>query len=267
MRVANLKQGIEIVILGLIQGLTEWLPISSTGHMKLAEFFLGFKLPLLFNVILHIGTLLVTLIFFREDVEKMLVALIKLDFKSDEGVMAQMILIGSLPTMLIGLLVNNFLEEIFSGIMPIAFFLIFSGLIVYLSKIGREGKERINWKSAILIGVAQGFSTIPGLSRSGLTISTALILGIKRDEAFKFSFLLSIPAIFGALTLTIYAQPGALLLAEAELLYMLIGILVSMVVGYMSMKILRRVIHRFHMFAFYSLLLGFSIIAVEFLFK
>jgi undecaprenyl-diphosphatase len=265
--VTNLEKEIEIIILGLIQGLTEWLPISSTGHMKLAEYFLGLKLPLLFYVVLHIGTLLVTVIFFREDIKRILIALIKLDFKSNDGTMAQMIIIGSFPTMLIGLLVSSFSEEIFSNILLIAVSFIFSGLMVYISKIGKERKKRVDWKSAILIGIAQGFSTMPGLSRSGLTIATALILGIKRDEAFKFSFLLSIPSIFGALTLTIYTRSGVLLLAEVESFDLLVGTLISMIVGYMSIKILRRVIRKFHMFALYSLLLGSSIVIFEFLFK
>ncbi len=262
-----MEQEIEIIVLSLIQGLTEWLPISSTGHIRLAEHFLGLKLPLLFDAVLHLGTLLVTIFFFRDDVKKILMALIKLDFKSNEGRMIKTIIIGSFPTMLIGLMVSSFLEEIFNSILHIAFSFIFSGLIVYLSKIGRDKKEHVDWKSAIIIGVAQGLSTIPGLSRSGLTIATALILGIKRDEAFKFSFLLSIPAILGALTLTAYLQLGAPPPAGVKSFNLLIGFLISMIVGYMSIKILKRVIRKFHMFALYSLPLGFSIIAAEFLFK
>lgn len=262
-----MEQEIEIIVLSLIQGLTEWLPISSTGHIRLAEHFFGLKLPLLFDAVLHVGTLLVTIIFFKDDIKGILMALIKLDFKSNEGRMIKMIIIGSFPTMLIGLVVSRFLEEIFSSILPIAFSFIFSGLTVYLSKIGREKKKYVDWKSAVIIGIAQGLSTIPGLSRSGLTIATALILGIKRDEAFKFSFLLSIPAILGALMLTAHAQFGTPPAAGVKLFNLLIGFLISMVVGYMSIRALKRIIRRFHMFAFYSLLLGFSIIVVEFLFK
>lgn len=262
-----MEKAIEIIVLSLIQGLTEWLPISSTGHIRLAEHFLGLKLPLLFDVVLHVGTLLVTIFFFKDDIKRILMALIRLDFKSSECRMVKMIAIGSFPTMLIGLVIYSFMEEILSSILPIAFSFIFSGLIVYLSKIGRDEKEHVDWRSAIIIGVAQGLSTIPGLSRSGLTIATALILGIKRDEAFKFSFLLSIPAVLGALMLTAYFQLGALPQAEAKSFNLLIGFLVSMIVGYMSIKFLKRVIRRFHIFAFYSLPLGFSIIAVEFLFK
>jgi len=248
---------LEIILLGIIQGLSEWLPISSTGHLKLAEFFLGLKLPLLFDIFLHVGTLIVTIFFFRADVQKILVALAKLDFKSKEGMLIPHIIIGSIPTAIIGFTITNLLENVFHEIRFLAFAFIVSGLFVYFSKMGKCRRNEIDYKSAIIIGVVQGFSIIPGLSRSGLTIAVALMLGVKREEAFKFSFMLSIPAIIGALILTFTTQFNDLFATEIELLDLLFGTLTAALVGYASLKFLSKFLHKFHLFAFYSLSLGF----------
>ncbi len=258
-----MEQELEVILLGVIQGLTEWLPISSTGHIELAEIFLGLTLPLSFDVALHLGTLVVTAIFFRADLKKILVALMGLDFKSWGGIMLKRIIASSIPTAIIGLSVAKILEVSFREVIPLAVAFIISGLTVYLSKIGRNVKSYVDYKSAIIIGIAQGFSIVPGLSRSGLTIAVALLLGIKREEAFKFSFLLSIPAVLGALVVTLYAQYDVLLAAGVGWADLFGGVLVSMLLGYASLKLLRRALHNFHVFAFYSLSLGLFLIAAS----
>lgn len=248
---------LEIIVLGIIQGLSEWLPISSTGHLKLAEFFLGLELPLVFDIFLHLGTLIVTVFFFRFDIRKILAALMRLDFKSKEGMLIPRIIVALIPTAIIGFMITNLLENAFYEIRVLASTFFISGSFVYLSKMGRGEKDQIDYKSAIIIGAAQGFSIVPGLSRSGLTISVALMLGVKREEAFKFSFILSIPTIVGALILTLLTQFNVLLETKVELLDLFVGTLAAALVGYASLKLLSKFLRKFHIFAPYSIFLSF----------
>jgi undecaprenyl-diphosphatase len=242
---------IQTIILGLIQGLTEWLPVSSTGHLRLTEYFSGLKVPILFDVLLHMGTLMVTLLFFRKDIKNILVALVKWDFKTENGKIIPLIIVGTIPTALIGVIFGNAV--------------VICGVVLYCSKIGNERKESIGYVEALAIGIAQGIAIIPGISRSGLTIAVALLLGTKREKAFKFSFLLSVPAIVGALGLTLYEQHEALALAGVGWTEILVGVAVSMVVGYFALNLLRKIIvnKKFYLFAFYCWLLSVVLIVLS----
>jgi undecaprenyl-diphosphatase len=256
---------IQTIILGLIQGLTEWLPISSTGHLRLTEQFLNLKIPILFDVLLHGGTLIVTLLFFHKDVKNILVALGKRDFKTENGKLIPLIIVGTVPTALIGAFFGNAIEALFSNLLPIAGALVICGVALYSSKIGAEKTEGIGYLEALAIGAAQGIAIIPGLSRSGLTIAVALLLGIKRDKAFKFSFLLSVPAIIGALGLTLYEQHDALAFAGVGWSEILVGVAVSAVVGYFALSLLRKIVadKKFYFFAFYCWLLSIVLIVLS----
>ncbi|MCX8171253.1 MAG: undecaprenyl-diphosphate phosphatase [Candidatus Bathyarchaeota archaeon] len=255
----------ETILLGLIQGLTEWLPISSTGHLRLFELLLGLRLPLLFEVILHIGTLAVTVLFFRVEVKKILTGLIRFDFRSKEVSIVPKIFVSLILSAAAGISINFFLKDIFYSMMPLgaAFFL--SGLIIYTSKRSKCTRDLVDYRSAAIIGVMQGLSIIPGLSRSGLTISTALILGIKREEAFKFSFLLLIPSVFGALIALIFSEINILMEASLEPIDLFFGCFTAALSGYASLKILRSFLHKFHLFALYLLPLGFLLILIDLL--
>jgi len=249
---------LQTIILGLIQGVTEWLPISSTGHLRLAEHFFDLRVPFLFDVILHVGTLIVTLLFFRKDIKNILTALAKLDFKTENGKVIPLIIVGTIPTALIGVFFGNAIEAFFSGLLPIAGAFVICGVALYSSKSGNESKTTIGYLEALVIGTAQGIAIIPGLSRSGLTIAVALLLGLKREKAFKFSFLLSVPAIIGALGLTFYTQHDALAFAGVDWTEILAGIAASMVVGYLALRLLRKIVadKKFYLFAFYCWLLS-----------
>jgi len=259
---------IQAIVLGFIQGVTEWLPISSTGHLRIAEQFLGLMtLPLLFDVTLHVGTLIIILLFFRKDIKLVLIALTKGDFKSENGKLIPLIIVGTVPTALIGVVffISSAIETYFSSFLPIAGAFITCGVVLYFSRIGKGEKENITYVEALAIGTAQGIALIPGLSRSGLTIATALILGVRREKAFKFSFLLSVPAIIGALGLTFYTQHEALVLAGVGWTETLAGIAVSMVVGYFALSLLRKIIanKKLYFFAFYCWLLSILLIALS----
>ena len=253
-----MEQLIETIVLGIVQGITEWLPISSTGHLKLVEHFFGLEVPILFDVILHIGTLIVVFAFFRRDVGKILSALAHLDFQTEYGKMTPLIIVGVTPTMLIGIVFGRLIEETFQSILPIAIAFIFCGLILYLSRIAKDKAESIGYSTAIIIGIAQGIAIIPGISRSGTTIAVALLLGIRREKAFNFSFLLSIPAILGALSLTVYTEFGELATSGLGWSEILAGLIVAMFVGYFTLKLLWKTITKgkLHLFALYCWLLS-----------
>ena len=253
-----MEQLIETIILGIIQGLTEWLPISSTGHLRLFDIFLGLKMPISFDGVLHIGTLIVILVFFRKEIHKILLALAHLDFETEHGKMTPIIVVGSIPTALIGLVFGWHIESTFQTILPIAIALIFFGALLYSSKFGKSEGDNIDYRTAVMMGIAQGIAIIPGVSRSGATIAVALLLGIKREKAFKFSFLLSIPLILGASAYTAYAQFEKLTSSNLGWAELLAGAIVAMFVGYFAIKLLWKTItkEKFHMFAFYCWLLG-----------
>lgn len=261
-----MNQLIETVILGIIQGLTEWLPISSSGHLRIAEKFLGLEVPILFDVILHLGTLTVILFFFRSDVKKILSALARLDFKTDYGRLIPLIIVGTIPTALIGLAFSIFLENFFREVLTVAVALLACGFVLYSAKAAKEKTGDIGYFAALLIGIAQGIAVIPGLSRSGLTIATALLLGIEREKAFKFSFLLSVPAVIGAFGLTLHTHFSALAASNLGWVEVFAGVAAAVIVGYLSLKLLWKVLAKkgFHFFAFYCWAFGvFLILALN----
>lgn len=262
-----MEQLIKTIILGIIQGLTEWLPISSTGHLKLAEHFLEFQVPILFDVILHIGTLIVVLVFFRREIKKMVSAFWRLDFKTEHGKLLPLIIVGTIPTAIIGFVFGEQIENTFKSPLPISVAFIFCGILIYSTRAGRERTENMDYLEALVIGAAQGIAIVPGVSRSGATIAVALLLGIKREKAFKFSFLLSIPAILGALGLTAYREFDVLTSAGLGWGEVIIGVIVAMAFGYFALKLLWKIlaIQKLYLFAFYcwfiallSIILGFG---------
>lgn len=260
-----MEQLIETIILGIIQGLTEWLPISSTGHLKLFENLLNMKVPILFDVILHVGTLIVVLVFFRKEIRKILSALAHLDFKTEYGKMIPLIVVGSIPTALIGLTFGWQIESIFKTILPIGTAFIFFGALLYSSKIGKEKTDNISYYAAVMMGIAQGVAIIPGVSRSGATIAVALLLGIKRERAFKFSFLLSVPSILGASGYTAYTEFDKLAPSSLGWSELLVGATVAMLVGYFAIKLLWKTLakEKFHLFAFYCWILGTALVLLS----
>jgi len=251
-----------MVILGLIQGLAEWLPISSTAHLKIAEHVLGLKVTPLFNIVLHVGTLAVVVFFFRREVKNILVALVHRDFRSESGMFILCIVVATIPTALIGIGYVKFLEDYLGTIPAIAVTFLIGATIVYTSKVGRENVDNPSYKTAAIAGVAQGFAIFPGLSRSGVTISTLLLLGLRRKEAFRFSFLISIPAIVGDLAVETYRQEGQLSTSGIGGVEMLVGVAVAVVVGYLALKLLSRIVagKKFHYFAFYTWVLGIALL-------
>ena len=258
---------LQSIILGLIQGITEWLPISSTGHLRIAEHFFGLSVPLLFDVLLHVATLVVILVYFRGSIKNVFSALWNRDFHSQDGKLIIPIIIGTIPTVLIALLVGNELDAYFNSLALLGAGLIAGGIILFTSKFTTERKDTISYPVAFLIGIMQGISIIPSISRSGLTIAIALLLGIKKEIAFKFSFLLSIPAVIGALGLTLYEEHGAFSLAGISSIEIVAAILVTVTVSFLALKLLWKTLasKKFYLFSIYCLLIGIALIILSLL--
>lgn len=265
-----LEQTLITIILGIIQGMAEWLPISSTAHLKIAQQLLNFQATPLFDLVLHVGTLAVVVFFFRKDIKNILSALGHLDFKSEHGHLIPLIVVATIPTGIIGLVYDKFIDPYFeahaySMFLAIGVAFIIGATYLYSSRTGKENVEIITVTLAFWMGVAQGAAIFAGLSRSGMTISTALLLGLKRRDAFRFSFLLSIPAIIGDLAVEAYLQRGQLALGTTvEPVGLLAGMVMAVIAGYIAIRLVSNLVRtkRFHYFAAYTGILGIIVIVL-----
>lgn len=229
----------------MIQGLTEFLPISSSGHLVFFQSFLGLKdPPLFFDVMLHVSTLLAVLLFFRKDVLKVLrggIAIVKRrEGYQEEKLLLFWIVLACLPTGLIGLLFRDWFEMLFSKPKMVGIMFFITGVGLWLTRWSTQKGRALNemgWRDAFLIGVAQGIAIIPGISRSGATISTALLRGLDRELSGRFSFLISVPAILGAMFLE-WKKIGS----SPEWSVILIGMGAALGTGLLSLSFLMRVI-------------------------
>lgn len=234
---------VKAIILGLLQGLSEFLPISSSGHLVLAEDLLNFKQTgLAFEVFVHFGTLLAVVWVFRRDIWKMILAIpgiFRLTDKNFQGEMREYalfdiyIILGSIPAAAVGLFFEDAIEAYFHSVELVLVMLFVTGLIMWSSRYTREKREGMNGWQALLIGTAQAFAIIPGISRSGSTIVTGLWLGLRRDLVAKYSFILSTPVIFGA---TLLKLKGLLVAppSSAEILNLSLATVAAAISGYFA---------------------------------
>ena len=239
-------------LLGLVQGLTEFLPVSSSGHLVVFQNWLHEEhTPVIFDLVLHIGTLLPIVWVYRQTVVDLIKGVLTKPF-APENRLAVWIVLGSVPTAMIGLAFEDLFEQIFQTpkMVATAFFVTGSFLFAtqYLSA-GERNEQDLTWKDALLIGTVQGLAIKPGISRSGSTIAIAMLLGIKRDLAAKYSFLLSIPAIVGGFIL----KADELTLDASTLPSLGAGFLVSALSGLFALKILLKLVNSgdFSKFAYY----------------
>ena len=261
-------------ILGIIQGATEFLPISSSGHLALAHYFFGAEeASLTFDVALHLGTLLAIVIYFRDDFWQMGKAVLGLNQERDEAkrlrTMAVYICLATIPGVLAGLLLGDTAEQYFRHPAMVAMVLAGAGLLLLLAdQAGKRTRDfgKITLRDGLLIGLAQACAIIPGVSRSGSTITCGLALGLTRQAAVRFSFLLSAPIIFGA---GVYKLPEIIaqgLLGEQSSLY-LTGFLASAISGYLFISFIMQYIRArsFAIFAYYRFLLAALVMIALFL--
>ncbi|MFH0795912.1 MAG: undecaprenyl-diphosphate phosphatase [Candidatus Omnitrophota bacterium] len=254
---------IKIILLALVQGLTEFLPISSSGHLALLsrwfsaspqsdigvpafDFFLA--------VFLHGGTLLATVYYFWPDIRKMVVSLRKPETEGRNYLKA--VIVGSVPVALFGLLLENRAEKTFGSLTLLPVMFLITSLFLATAGLKKEGRKELRPHNAFGVGLAQLLAILPGISRSGSTISAGLILGISREEAFRFSFLLSLPAVAGAFLIeTVKAFKSGVMVADPLLI---LGFISSFVAGLFALRLLRRLVlsGRLVWFSLYLLLLS-----------
>ena len=260
------------VILGIVQGLAEFLPVSSSGHLVIIQHLFGLDAPeLVFDIAVHVGTLIAVVIYFKKDLVAIVAAVISMtgrifrgqanpaDAWSDPDVkMGLLIVLGSIPTALIGLGFHQVAEQLFSSVRMVGGMLLVTGFVVwstrYMTKTDR-GIRRFSITIAVMVGIIQGVAIIPGISRSGSTIAMGMLLGLKRDLAARYAFLLSLPAIGGAALLAVKdvaqgsAFSGTVILA---------GMVSAAVVGYLALKLLVFIVNKgqLHIFAPYCWIAG-----------
>ncbi|MBT3664181.1 undecaprenyl-diphosphate phosphatase [bacterium] len=243
---------IDIVILGILQGITEFLPVSSSGHLVLAQYLLGIESPgNTLEVLFHIGTLFSVFYVFNKDIKSIVISL---NEKPTQKLVIY-IIIATTPAVIIGLIFKSHIVNLFSSIVPVGYALLLTGAILTFSINFKNKNKSLSYLYSLLIGLAQAIAIIPGISRSGTTISISMLLGIPPKEAARFSFLLSIPVIIGAGLL------GFLELESYGLLtpkFIITGILTSFIVGTLSLKILLKILEvgRFHFFGIYCVIAG-----------
>lgn len=256
---------LHAALLGLIQGLTEFLPVSSSGHLAITQHFLpGFEQPgLLFDILLHFATTMAVVVYFRHDILRLLSAFFRSDpYAVDDRHTFWMILIGSIPTAVIGISGKDFFETLFENILLIGCMLILTALLLIIAERTRkDGRSlaQISYNDALLVGVVQGLAIIPGISRSGSTIAALLIRGIDGEAAARFSFLLALPAICGAMVLSIADLQR---ISWGEVPAYLLGFIIAFSSGLLAIRWLMNVVRRKRLagFAVYCLLVGCGII-------
>jgi undecaprenyl-diphosphatase len=262
------------IFLGLLQGVTEFLPISSSGHLALVEFFLGIEeAGLTFDVALHLGTLLGVCIYFRRDLFMMLTALVNPRVLGEDAghqrLLAFYLCLGTLPAVAAGYFLKDAAETIFRSPVLIAAALAGAGLLLLLAdKAGKHSRhmKSIGFVDVVLIGLFQAFALMPGVSRSGITMTAGLMRGFNRMSAARFSFLLSVPVIFGA---GVYNLPDIIRQGSkpGQLGFYLAGFFAAAVSGYLVIAFLLRFIqsHSFAVFAYYRFVLAGVVLLIQIL--
>lgn len=248
---------LEAIFLGILQGLTEFLPVSSSGHLLLFQNILGLEeTPLFFSIMLHIGTLVAVFLVFRKDI----LSLIRHPFSK----VTKMLVLATVPTVIFAVIFKLLLGDAFEGAY-LGFGFMVTGILLYCMDFFPEGERelaQITPRDALIMGCAQGLGTLPGVSRSGSTIAGGSVTGLTRNALARFSFLMSIPAILGALVLDI-KDLNFSAIASGELgvswLTIIVGMVFSAAVGYVAVKWLLKLIttKSLRPFAYYTFALGF----------
>lgn len=256
---------LESILLGIIQGLTEFLPVSSSGHIEIGKTLLNSsffeKENLLFTVILHFATAISTIIVFRKTIANVLKGLIKQDKK--EMAFSLKIVISMIPAALIGFFFEDQIANLFSGSLSfVGYMLIITALLLYLADKAKATARNVGYADSFIIGIAQAIAILPGISRSGSTIATSVLLGIDKKKSAEFSFLMVIPLILGKIAKDILS--GELeALSSVNFLPFLFGFLAALISGYFACNWMLDLVRRSKLtyFAVYCLIVG--IIAIN----
>ena len=252
---------LEAIVLGVIQGLTEFLPVSSSGHLELAKAILGdTSVPeesLTFTVVLHFATALSTLVIFRKEVAEILKGLFQFKW-NDQTKFSLKIVISMLPAVVVGLLFEEQLEAFFGGkILLVGVMLLVTAILLLLADKAKNTNKEVSFTNSVIIGVSQAIAMLPGISRSGATISTSVLLGIDRTKAARFSFLMVVPLIFGKIGKDVLS--GDLNFQSSEMLPIGVGFIAAFLAGILACKWMIALVKKSKLsyFSLYCAIVGF----------
>jgi len=259
---------LEAIILGIIQGLTEFLPVSSSGHLELAKVIFGDKSlaqeSLTFTVVLHFATALSTMVIFRKELLQILRGLFQ--FKvNEEFNFSVKIIISMIPATIIGLLFEKELEAFFNGnVLLVGFMLLITGLLLFLADKAKITNHNVSYKNAFVIGISQAIAMLPGISRSGATISTSVLLGVDRTKAARFSFLMVVPLIFGKVAKDFMS--GSINFTDEKSGVLIAGFVASFIAGLLACNWMITLVKssKLYYFSIYCFLVGTIAIAYSY---
>ena len=258
---------LQALILGIIQGLTEYLPVSSSGHLAIGQAFFGMdngEENLMFTVAVHVATVLSTLVVLWREIEWLFKGVIKCEMNAETKYLLN-IVVSMIPVGIVGLFFKDQVEEVFgSGLLLVGFCLLITASLLIFSYYSRpRKKEHISWKDALIIGIAQAVAVLPGVSRSGSTIATGIMLGNKKEQLAQFSFLMVIPPILGeALLDVLKAMKGEAVMGSIEVLPLIVGFLAAFLSGCLACKMMINLVKRGKLiyFGVYCAILGSLVI-------
>jgi undecaprenyl-diphosphatase len=258
---------LQALILGIIQGLTEYLPVSSSGHLAIGQAFFGMdngEENLMFTVAVHVATVLSTLVVLWREIEWLFKGVIKCEMNAETKYLLN-IVVSMIPVGIVGLFFKDQVEEAFgSGLLLVGFCLLITASLLIFSYYSRpRKKEHISWKDALIIGIAQAVAVLPGVSRSGSTIATGIMLGNKKEQLAQFSFLMVIPPILGeALLDVLKAMKGEAVMGSIEVLPLIVGFLAAFLSGCLACKMMINLVKRGKLiyFGIYCAILGSLVI-------
>ncbi|WP_340067155.1 undecaprenyl-diphosphate phosphatase [Ascidiimonas aurantiaca] len=259
---------IDAIILGIIQGLTEFLPVSSSGHLELGKALLGEdsipKESLLFTIVLHFATALSTLVVFRKEVIDILKGLFQFAW-NEQTIFSLKIIVSMVPATFVGIFFETELEKLFGeNIQLVGFMLIITALLLFLADRAKDTTKNVTYYNAFIIGLSQAIAILPGISRSGATISTSVLLGIDKTKAARFSFLMVVPLIFGSIAKNL--MEGELSLESSQFTPMALGFTAAFISGLAACTWMIQLVKKSKLtwFAVYCLTVGVAAIVFAF---
>ncbi len=258
---------LNAIILGIIQGLTEFLPVSSSGHLEIVKAILGEKKigqeSMLMTVVLHFATALSTIIIFRKELVELLYGIMQ--FENNKSFQFSLkIIISMIPAAIVGILLNDEIENLFGGpLILVGVMLILTGLLLFLADKEAPSKKNIGIRTAFLIGIAQAIAILPGISRSGATISASVLLGIDKEKSARFSFLMVVPLIIGKIIADLFS--GEISISETHFSSIIIGFISAFFTGIFACKWMIKLVKNSQLkyFAYYCFVVGGAVIIIS----
>jgi len=259
---------LEALLLGIVQGLTEFLPVSSSGHLEIMKYILNddslAETSLFTTVFLHFATAIATMVVFRKDIMDIIKGIFSKDKNSFQFVL--FIIVSMIPAALVGIFMEDMIDNFYHrNIQLVAFMLLITGLILFISEKMPSGTKKVSFVSAIIIGIAQAIAILPGISRSGSTIATSLMLGVDKTKAARFSFLMVIPLIFGKIAKDVLS--GDFTQHMPSVSYLIVGFLAAFITGILACTWMIAIVKKSKLswFAYYCFFAGIAILVYAFL--